>query len=114
MLSTAEVQAILDGLVFKKRHTDDCKVRNRLTEWQQLSDSRKRCSCPYWSCGVHDRAEGFRRKSTGEVSKERAEAVVKLRPETGNRTAILPTQGTPISDAIIDFMDYTRAGVNAG
>ncbi|HEV3199732.1 MAG TPA: hypothetical protein VGZ73_17635, partial [Bryobacteraceae bacterium] len=67
-MSTEELQAVLDGLVFKKRHTDDCQEKNKLNEWQQLTDSRKRCACPYWSCGVHDRAERFKRKSTGEVS----------------------------------------------
>src|SRR4051812_28034571 len=89
---TPEAQAVLDGLEFKKRHTDDCRKRNgkdgrELGQWEQISDNRKRCSCPYWSLGVHDRAEGFKRKSTGEVSLERAKAVLKLRLETGNRTA---------------------------
>jgi site-specific recombinase XerD len=59
---------------------------------------------------VHDRAEGFKRKSTGEISLERAKAVVKLRLETGNRTATLPDHGTPIKDAIDDFMAYTKDG----
>src|ERR1035437_8460561 len=107
MLAPKEVQAILDALAFKKRHTDQCQTTNGVAEWQLL-DGRKRCSCPYWSCGVHDRAEGFKRKSTGEVSQERAEAVVKLRLGTGNRTAALPDQGTPIKDAITEYMDFTR------
>jgi site-specific recombinase XerD len=106
-MSTEELQAIFEGLAFRKRHTSTCQESNGVAEWQPL-DGRKRCSCPYWSCGVHDRAEGFKRKSTGEVSQERAEAVVKLRLETGNRTAALPGQGTPIKDAIEDFMDSTR------
>lgn len=109
MLATTEAQAVLDNLAFKKRHTDDCQTINGVTEWQPL-DGRKRCSCPYWSCGVHDRLEGFKRKSTGEISLDRAKAVVKLRLETGNRTAALPDQGTPIKDAIAEFMDYTKDG----
>src|SRR4051794_6503006 len=110
-MSTEETQAILDGLVFKKRHTDACQTDNALTEWQPLSDKRKRCSCPYWSCGVHDRAEGFKRKSTGEISLERAKGVVRLRLDTGNRTARLEdATGTPISDAIADFMASTKDG----
>lgn len=109
-LDPQSIQAILDSVVFKKRHTDECQQRNGLTQWQQLSDSRKRCSCPYWSCGVHDRAEGFKRKSTGEVSVERAKAVVKLRLETGNRSAVLPDQGKAIKEAIEDFMTFTADG----
>jgi len=106
-----EVQAILDRLEFKKQHTDDCRTTNNLKRWQRLTDSRKRCSCPYWSCGVHDRAEGFKQKSTGETSLERAKAVVKLRLETGNRTARLEdSTGTPIPDAIADFMAHTKDG----
>lgn len=105
-----EVNAILDRLEFKKQHTAECREKNGLARWQQLTDSRKRCACPYWSCGVHDRAEGFDRKSTGEVSLERAKAVVKLRLETGNRTAVLPDQGKPVKDAIADFMAYTKDG----
>jgi len=108
---TEAVQEFLDGLVYKKRHTEDYQAKNKLTEWQQLSDSRKRCCCPYWSCGVHDRAEGFRRKSTGEGSLERAKAVVKLRLETGDRTARLEEgNGVSITEAIEDFMVYTRDG----
>jgi site-specific recombinase XerD len=109
MLATTEAQAVLDNLAFKKRHTDDCQTTNDVTEWQPL-DGRKRCSCPYWSCGVHDRAEGFKRKSTGEISLDRAKAVVKLRLETGNRTAALPDEGTLIKDAIAEYMDYTKDG----
>jgi integrase/recombinase XerD len=110
-MSTEETQAIIDSLVFKKRHTDACQTDNALTEWQPLSDKRKRCSCPYWSCGVHDRAEGFKRKSTGEISLERAKDVVRLRLDTGNRTARLEdATGTPIPDAIADFMVYTKDG----
>jgi integrase len=105
-----EVQAILDRIEFKKQHTAECRTTNNLKRWQQLTDSRKRCSCPYWSCGVHDRAEGFKRQSTGEISLERAKAVVKLRLETGQRTATLPDHGTPVKEAIADFMDYTRDG----
>jgi hypothetical protein len=59
------VQAVVDRLVFKKRHTDDFQTTNDLTEWQQLGDKRKRCACPYWSCGVHDQTEGFKRRTTG-------------------------------------------------
>jgi integrase/recombinase XerD len=110
-MSTEETQAILDSLVYNKRHTDACQTDNSLTEWQTLSDKRKRCSCPYWSCGVHDRAEGFKRKSTGEISLERAKAVVKLRLDTGNRTARLEdSTGTPVCEAIADFMRYTKDG----
>jgi site-specific recombinase XerD len=106
---TSETQNIIDRLEFKKRHTKDCQGKNGLTEWQALTDNRKRCSCPYWSCGVHDRAEGFKRKATGEASLERAKGVVVLRLETGNASARLES-GKPISDAITDFMDYTRDG----
>src|ERR1019366_857 len=105
------VQAVLDRLVFRKRHTDDCQTMNSLSEWQQLGDKRKRCACPYWSCGVHDPTEGFKRRSTSENSAERAKAVVKLRLETGNRLATLPTAtGTPITDAVADFMAFTKEG----
>jgi hypothetical protein len=111
MAPSEEVQRTLDRLVYKKRHTMECQARNKLTEWQQLSDSRKRCSCPYWSCGIHDGGEGFTRKSTGELSLERAKAVVRFRLETGNRTARLEEgTGTPITEAIADFMAYTRDG----
>ena len=110
VMLTPGAQAIFDGLVFKKRHTDECQTKNGLKQWEQLSDSRKRCSCAYWSCGVHDRAEGFKRKSTGEVSVERAQAVVRLRLESGNRTAVLPDQGKPINEAIADFMQHTKDG----
>jgi integrase/recombinase XerD len=106
----SDIPPILDKIVFKKRHSADCQDKNRLKEWEQLSDSRKRCSCPYWSCGVHDRAEGFQRKATGQISLERAKAVVKLRLETGNRSAVLPDQGTPIKDSIADFMQFTKDG----
>jgi site-specific recombinase XerD len=108
--SADEVHAVLDRLEYKKQHTSECREKNKLERWQQLTDSRKRCACPYWSCGVHDRAEGFKRKSTGEISLERAKAIVKLRLETGNRTAPLPDQGTPIKDAITDYLDYTKDG----
>jgi site-specific recombinase XerD len=106
---TTDVQAVLDNLAFRKRHTRDCQTINGVAEWQTL-DRRKRCSCPYWSCGVHERAEGFKRKSTGEISQDRAKAVVTLRLETGNRTATLPDQGIPVKDAIADFLDFTRDG----
>jgi hypothetical protein len=102
---TTDVQVVLDNLAFRKRHTRDCQTINGVAEWETL-DRRKRCACPYWSCGVHGRAEGFKRKSTGEISQDRAKAVVKLRLETGNRTAALPGQGTPIKDAIADFVDF--------
>lgn len=110
---TPEAQALFDRIVFKKRHTDDCQQKNGLTQWQQLSDSRKRCSCAYWSCGVHSRTgdfKGFKRFTTGEVSLERAREVVKLRLETGNRAAVLPDEGKPINEAIEDFMQFTRDG----
>jgi integrase/recombinase XerD len=107
---TEQAQAILDNIVYKKRHTVECQTKNRLKLWQQLSDSRKRCTCPYWSCGVHDHAEGFQRRSTGEISLDRAKAVVRLRVETGSRTATLPIQGTAIKEGIDDFMEYTRDG----
>jgi hypothetical protein len=106
----AEDQATLDKIVYKKRHTLECQAKNLLRPWQQLSDSRKRCTCPYWSCGVHDRGEGFTRRSTGEISLERAKGVVRLRVQTGSRMATLPDQGTPVNDAITDFMDFTRDG----
>lgn len=63
--------------------TDACQTDNGLTEWQPLSNKGKRCSYPYWSCGVHDWAGGFERKSTGEISLGRAKAAVKLRLDTG-------------------------------
>jgi site-specific recombinase XerD len=110
MLASEDVQALLDGLVYKKRHSADCQERNNLKPWQQLTDNRKRCLCPYWSCGVHDRTAGFERKATGELSLERAKAVVKLRLETGNRAAVLTGQGKPIDEAIADFMGCTRDG----
>lgn len=106
---TPEAQNIIDRLEFKKRHTKDCQGKNGLTEWQPLADARKRCGCPYWSCGVHDRSEGFKRKATGEASLERAKAVVVLRLETGNASARLEG-GKPISEAITDFMEFTRDG----
>lgn len=74
-MTNDEAQAILDNLAFKKRHTTECQTKNGLKPWEQLSDSRKRCACAYWSLGVHDRAEGFKRKSTGETSRERAKGV---------------------------------------
>jgi integrase/recombinase XerD len=110
-MSTAEeVQAVLDRLEFKKQHTAECRDKNKLKRWQPLTDSRKRCGCPYWSCGVHNQTEGFKRISTGEISLEGAKAVTALRLQTGNRTATLPTQGTLISEAIDDFMQFTRDG----
>jgi integrase/recombinase XerD len=111
MTSAAEVQVTIDRLVFKKRHSDDCQEKNKVREWQQISDSRKRCACLYWSCGVHSRGEGFKRRSTGESSAERAKDVVRLRLETGKRTATLASsQGTPINVAIAEFMKYTADG----
>jgi integrase/recombinase XerD len=107
---TEHHQSLLDEIVFKKRHTLECQTRNGLKPWQQLSDSRKRCSCPYWSCGIHDRTEGFKRKATGEVSIDRAKAVVKLRLESGNKTATLPEQGASIRESIADFIGYTKDG----
>ena len=59
---------------------------------------------------MHDRAEGFKRKSTGEISLERAKAVVTLRIETGHHAATLPDVGIPISEAIADFMEFTTQG----
>ncbi|MGD0774841.1 MAG: tyrosine-type recombinase/integrase [Candidatus Solibacter sp.] len=114
-MSTTETeqadQALLDGLVFKKRHTTDCQTTNSLKPWQQLTDKRKRCACPYWSCGVHGRGEKFDRKSTGENTLERARDTVKLRLETSKPTASLPTgNGKPIGDAVADFMSFTREG----
>ena len=105
-----EAQAILDNLAFKKRHTITCQTKNGLKPWEQLSDSRKRCACAYWSLGIHDRAKGFERKSTGETSLELAKDVVKLRLDTGNRAAVLPDQGKPVKEAIEDFMQATRDG----
>jgi integrase len=104
------VQAVLDGLAFKKRHTTDCQTTNNLKPWQQLTDKRKRCACPYWSCGVHVNGEGFCRQSTGENTIDRARAVVKLRLHEGNRAAALPDSGTPIREAVADFMAYTKDG----
>src|ERR1700730_5338749 len=89
MQSPSAVEALLDKLVFKKRHSADCQEKNGIGVWSLLSDSRKRCACPYWSCGVHERGSGFARKSTGEMSAERAKAVVRLRLESGNRAAKL-------------------------
>ena len=52
-MSTTEeeqaVQAVLDGLAFKKRHTTLCQTTNNLKQWEPLNDKRKRCACPYWS-----------------------------------------------------------------
>lgn len=111
MTSATEVQVTLDRLVFKKRHSDDCQEKNKVKEWQQIGDSRKRCSCLYWSCGVHGRGEGFKRRSTGEASADRAKDVVRLRLETGKQTATLePSRGTPVNLAIAEFMKYTADG----
>jgi integrase len=109
MFAADEVQSILDRLQFRKRHTDECQTKNNLNEWQPL-DNRKRCNCPYWSCGVHDRQEGFQRRSTAETSVDRAREVVRLRLESGNRRATLPDHGTPIKDAISDFIQFTKDG----
>ncbi len=109
---TPEAQALFDRIFYRKCHSAECLEKNELgkNRFAELTDNRKRCSCPYWSCGIHDRAEGFKRRSTGEVSLERAKAVVKYRLKTGNRTAVLPDEGKPISEAIEDFMQYTRDG----
>ena len=112
MTSADEVQVVLGRLTFKKRHNDDCREKNKVGEWQPISDSRKRCTCLYWSCGVHYRGEEFRRRSTGEASLELAKAVVRLRLATGRPTATLPVSvdGTPINEAIADFMWATADG----
>jgi integrase/recombinase XerD len=103
-----EVEAVLTGLELRKRHSLQCQTDNDLRNcWQPLSDKRKRCRCVYWSCGVHDRAAGFQRISTGEITLERAQAVARLRIETGNRLATLATDGKPINEAIDDFMSHT-------
>jgi site-specific recombinase XerD len=104
------VLSVLDGLSLKKRHTTACQTANNLKEWDVLSDKRKRCACPYWSCGKHAKGEKFKRVTTGENTLEKATEVVTLRLETGNRTAVLPTTGTPISEAVADFVAYTKDG----
>jgi integrase/recombinase XerD len=110
MTSAAEIQNTLDRLVFKKRHSLDCQEKNRVKEWQQISDSRKRCACLYWSCGIHGRGEGFKRRSTGESSAERAKDVVRLRLETAKPSATLEVDGTPVRESIAEFMKYTQDG----
>jgi integrase/recombinase XerD len=111
MTDAAEIQTTLDKLAFRKRHTGDCQEKNHVKEWQHISDNRKRCACPYWSCGVHGRGEVFKRLSTGEVSVERAKEVARLRLETGKRTATLESaQGAPINVAIAAFMQITADG----
>jgi hypothetical protein len=84
--------------------------QERHKQWQHLSDSRKRCSCRYWACGVFDSEKGFERRSIGETTLERAKAVLRLRVKTGSRTATLPDHGTRIKDAVEDFMAYTADG----
>ena len=111
MTSADEVQVVFEKLTFKKRHSDDCREKNKVGEWQQISDSRKRCACLYWSCGVHGRGEVFKRRSTGETSLERAKELVRLRLTTGTRTLTLDSgKGTPINEAIADFMLATADG----
>jgi site-specific recombinase XerD len=108
MLTLAEVQAVLDRLDFRRSHTKACQSKNNVKRWGGL-DGRKRCACPYYSCGVHDVSEGFRRKSTDEITEEKARAVVKQRLETANPKATLPTSGTPIATATADFMHTVKS-----
>src|SRR5215469_3972083 len=106
----ADFEAAIERIELRKRHTSKCQTKNQIKQWQHLSDSRKRCTCPYWACGVFDPAKGFERRSTGETALQRAKAVLRLRVESGNRSAFLPDQGTRIKAAIEDFIAYTRDG----
>ena len=103
MLTAFEVQAILDRIEFRRSHTKDCQETHKINRWGSL-DGRKRCACPFYSCGVHDPAEGFMRKPTGEITEENARKVVKTRLDSGNPKAVLSGPGTPITVAIEDFM----------
>jgi integrase/recombinase XerD len=102
MLSDFEVNAVLDALTFKRRHTLKCRTEHGIERWDTLKG--KRCACPFYSCGVHAAAEGFQRKYTGQIVEAKARETVAYRLRTGNAVATLDAEGATVKAAIEDFM----------
>lgn len=102
MLTPVEVEAVLSRLDFLKSHTAKCQRENGIKRYDQLK--RKNCACAYYSCGVHDAAEGFKRKPTDEITLPKAQDVVRKRLETGNARANLEPNAVTIEDAIKDYL----------
>jgi site-specific recombinase XerD len=103
-----EINAIVDRLRFVRSHSAKC--RNDKKRWDGKPAERWtalnaiRCTCPIYSCGVHDPSEGFQRKLTGEIVERKAREVVEKRLKSGNEREVLEPVGVPIKTAIEDFM----------
>jgi integrase/recombinase XerD len=106
-LSDYEVHAILDRLAFRRSHTPTCRKENQVGRWDALHG--KHCACPFYSCGVHDLAEGFKRKPTGQITERKARQVVEKRLRTGIDNATLEPEGVSVQDAIADFLETVRS-----
>src|SRR5260370_39027867 len=97
-MTEKEAKAYLrDHIVFVPRHLKECRDTNGFSEYQQLKGNQ-RCGCPYAGCGSFPDA-GFKRKSTGSTSLEKAERIVLQWLISGDSRS-KDESGTLIADAI--------------
>jgi len=74
-MTEKEAKAYLrDHIVFMPRHLKQCRDDNGYSEYQSLKGNQ-RCGCPYAGCGPFP-GEGYKRRSTGSTSLEKAEKIV--------------------------------------
>jgi site-specific recombinase XerD len=96
---------IRDHIVFVPRHLKQCREASGYSEYQSLN-GKLRCGCPYAGCGPFP-GEGYKRKSTGSTSLEKAEKIVLKWLVTGDSRS-RDERGTLIADAIKDYMGSVR------
>jgi integrase/recombinase XerD len=102
-----EIQARLDRIALKRRHTGQCQRKFKFSDpWKKL-DGRQRCSCPFYAVGVIFDEKGFERKTTERTSEELAKNVVLHWLQKGS-TATLPAEPnrTTVAEAISDYLTH--------
>jgi site-specific recombinase XerD len=105
-MTDKEAKAYLrDRIGLVPRHLKQCRDANGYSEYQSLNGNQ-RCGCPYAACGPFP-GEGYRRKSTGSTSLEKAEKIVLKWLITGNSRS-KDERGTLIADAIKDYLGSVR------
>jgi integrase/recombinase XerD len=107
-MTPSEIKAVMLRLEFRRRHTETCRGKKKIGEWDLLPN-RAVCACPYYSCGVHSDSEGFKRRATGKITLDAAKSVTRVRLERGDWQAEIedPTL-VKIEVAIEDFMGDVR------
>ena len=105
-MTEKEAKAYLrDHIVFMPRHLKQCRDDNGYSEYQSLKGNQ-RCGCPYAGCGPFP-GEGYKRRSTGSTSLEKAEKIALKWLITGDSRS-RDERGTLIADAIKDYLGSVR------